>query len=573
MKTLLITLILLAAIGLRAADSTIGNLVTNSAAPGYKFVMEDPGVIDYGITFQNLTNQILSGLSVSYGGTFSNAQYVLQSPITNQTYASNVVSGGIVPIGTLTTSTNWNATSGGFYQSDGVSRWLGVNGNGLTNLNATNLTGSVNLTNSYGTLPQAGLPSGVLTNNDTRGWTNGAGVLINTGTGAIGSGSGQTNAFEVSTSYSPRAIGVNTNGTAYFQNGGCYINSGFYFSSLYNWAYGGQVLALGPSPASIKAGGSGGSLDVNANGAGALTLGSKTDFSVACKDVFITSTNATVLSVNGLKVSGTLTATNGVIQQLKPSFTTNFTCTTNLQFYCCNGTNQVITLPNAANVPNVLYRFSMTNGFAKVILTNATGAQTIRDGSSLSLTLIGIQAASLISDGAHWWNAGKIKTVFPTAQFSCTTNIPMTAATTAYPVTFNSTDFDYSQGIVLAAGTNANGFASKMWITNSGIYEFDPSIVVNFGGNNTVTIWFRKDGVNIPNSATAIKGAAGGSIRCVTIPFVVTVTNAAAYEIWTLSSSTGDSLSIQAAGGVAPDDYPLSPSVICPVKRLSDTWP
>lgn len=296
---------------------------------------------------------------------------------------------------------------------------------------------------------------------------------------------------------------------------------------------------------------------------------------------YVTATN--ILATSSLQVTGTGTnylgttfatnfnAINGVLQNVKTSFSTNFTCTTNQQVYFCNGTNQLVTLPDASTCASVIYRICVTNGWAKVIITNATGTQTIRDGSSLSHTQIGIGNPAFISDGAHWWPASKIKNIMANAQFSCTTNIPLTSAAVAYPVTFNSTDFNNSQGIALLAGTN--GLLSKMWITNSGQYEFSPSIVITFGGNNTVTTWFRSNGTNISNSATAIKGAAGGSIRCVTIPFLVTVTQPTAFEIWCLSSNTGDSLSIQAAGGSAPDDYPLSPSVICPVKKISDTWP
>lgn len=278
--------------------------------------------------------------------------------------------------------------------------------------------------------------------------------------------------------------------------------------------------------------------------------------------------NAYLRTIYGsnILVNGNITATNGVIQMVKPSFSTNFTCTTNLQFYLCNGTNQVVTLPNAANVPKVIYRFSCTNGYSKLIITNATGAQTIRDGTSLSYTNIGIAEVGFLSDGANWWLASRGKLVFPNAQFSTTTNIPLAVANTAYPVTFNSVDFDNSQGIVLGAGTN--GLNSKMWITNSGSYEFSPSVVISFGGNNTVRYWFRSNGTNIANSCTPVRGQ-NNTIRVVTVVFVVTVTEPTAFEIWAESDSTSESLLAQAASG----NYPAAPAVICPVKRISDIWP
>lgn len=281
----------------------------------------------------------------------------------------------------------------------------------------------------------------------------------------------------------------------------------------------------------------------------------------------VTISSGNITNTGTIASGGFMSPTNGVMMQMKSSFTTNFTCTTNIQVYCCNGTNQLITLPNAANTPGLTFRFVVTNGWAKVIITNSTGAQTIRDGTSLSFTQIGIGSPAFISDGAHWWPAARTRVVMPNAQFSCTTNIPLTAANTAYPVTFNSTDFDYSQGIVLGAGTN--GLLSKMWITNSGEYIFLPSIVESFSGANTIRYWFRSNDTNVPNSGTPALGAAAGTIRVITVAFRVHVTAPTAFEIWAQSTSTGDTLSAEAASG----NYPASPSVICPVQKISDLWP
>lgn len=277
-------------------------------------------------------------------------------------------------------------------------------------------------------------------------------------------------------------------------------------------------------------------------------------------------TNYIIVDSTGISTAGNLFATNGLKQMVKTSFTTNFTCTTNLQAYLCNGTNQVITLPNAANVPNIVYRFASTNGWGSFILTNATGAQTIRDGVSLSHKQIGITPLNVMSDGEAWWFVSKDQAVNPNAQFSCSTNIPLTLANTAYPVTFNSVDFDNSQGIALKAGTN--GLLSKMWVTNSGQYEFTPSVVMSFGGNNYVRYWFRSNDTNIPNSCTPVRGQ-NNTVRVVTVPFLVSVTQPTAFEIWAQSDSTTESLLAQAASG----NYPAAPCIICPVKRISDLWP
>jgi hypothetical protein len=62
MKRLLTFLMLLVGLAALAADSTIGNLTPITTVPGaYRMPWENTGVVDYYITFANLTNQILSG--------------------------------------------------------------------------------------------------------------------------------------------------------------------------------------------------------------------------------------------------------------------------------------------------------------------------------------------------------------------------------------------------------------------------------------------------------------------------------------------------------------------------------
>jgi hypothetical protein len=280
----------------------------------------------------------------------------------------------------------------------------------------------------------------------------------------------------------------------------------------------------------------------------------------------------TVNSTNGAIIGGgTATFTNGVITQYKPYFFTNYTCTTNAQIYFASGTNQIITLPNAAHVPGVVYRISSTNRWGNFIITNATGAQTIRDGSSFSFTQVGIGSPSFISDGANWWPAARTKVIMPNAQFSTTNTIALTSEDVAYPVSFGSIDFNNSQGIALGLGTNGVAL-SKMWITNSGQYEFTPSVISTYDGNNTVRFWFRQDNTNVTASSTPQKGQ-NGSVRVSTVAFSVNVTGPTAFEIWASSNHTGETLAHEAAGGTPPNDYPAAPAVICPVKRISDSFP
>lgn len=271
-----------------------------------------------------------------------------------------------------------------------------------------------------------------------------------------------------------------------------------------------------------------------------------------------------------LLVSGSFTATNGVAQIVKISFFTNFTAVSNIQAYCVSGTNQVITMPDTTNTTvGVIYRFSSTNGYGSYTLQTAQADQSIRQSGVTTFTQIGIGESGWWHDGKNWWPASKSRLVMPSAQFSCSTNITLTAANTAYPITLNSTDFNNSQGIALLAGTN--GLLSKMWITNSGVYEFTPSLVINYSGAHTVRMWFRSNGTNIPNSCTMIAGAAS-DISVMTVPFIVNVTTPTPFEMWVESTSILPSASF-IQGAAASGNYPAAPSVICPVKRISDPWP
>jgi hypothetical protein len=64
MKRLIYSIALMFGLPLMAADSTIGNLTPITTVPNtYRMPWENPGVQDYYITYQNLTNQILSGIS------------------------------------------------------------------------------------------------------------------------------------------------------------------------------------------------------------------------------------------------------------------------------------------------------------------------------------------------------------------------------------------------------------------------------------------------------------------------------------------------------------------------------
>lgn len=436
----------------------------------------------------------------------------------------NITHTNLYVAGNIVAGTNIISTNGIFYG----------NGSGLTNL-------SVYGTNVIGPIDNASLPPGVLTNNETLVTTFSNGVTI------------QGLSWLAQSNGTARVLLTNGTITASGQATAAGVTA-----TVNNSTFARVRVTLG-SAADAAVGSS------VANGTG-LYMPNTTNVALTAGGV-----EQIRLGNNAATLPGTIAPTNGTILQVKPPFTTNFTATISQQVYQCYGTNQVITLPSGAAVNGIIFRFASTNGHGSFILTNTLG--TIRDGSSTSFAQIGIGSPAFISTdgGTNWWPAARTKVVFPTAQFSCSTNIPLTLANTAYPITFNSTDFNNSQGIALALGTNGTHY-SKMWITNSGQYEFDPSVVISFGGNDIVRYWFKSNDTNIPNSCTPVKGQ-NNTIRVVTVPFIVNVTQPTAYEIWAESDNNVENILAQAAGGVAPNDYPAAPSIICPIKRISDPWP
>lgn len=294
--------------------------------------------------------------------------------------------------------------------------------------------------------------------------------------------------------------------------------------------------------------------------------------------IIVESTNSTStlsnLIVQGTEtVGGTLSATNGLVLQMKPSFTTNFTCTTNLQFYCLNGNGQIITLPNAANVPGVVYTFSTTNKLAiPFIVTNSTGTQTIADGASLSYTNNdnGIKVASFISDGSAWWLTKKSRTTLPSASWSCSTNITFGSVTNM--VTLDTTEANNGVGITLDNSAWATaGVGSKIWVTNAGMYMLTFSAVWSKvgGGAANGDVWIRQDGVTIPRTMTLGTIQNSTSTNVMTVNFILPVTKTTYFDL--VGASPDGLAQMQAMPAItSPFARPACPSIIVTINKCSD---
>lgn len=265
-------------------------------------------------------------------------------------------------------------------------------------------------------------------------------------------------------------------------------------------------------------------------------------------------------------VAGTVFPTNGVALQTKSSFFTNFTAIPSIQVYCCNGTNQLITLPDCTNTtPYIIYRFACTNKYGSFTLTNANGVQTIRDGLSLSFKQVGIGSPSFFHDGAAWWPAARTKIVMPSASWSTTTNIPLTSVVASNIITYDTPEFNNSQGIALVNG-------SDIYATNAGDYLLTYSAMCNAGHNNDwMSIWLVKDGTNVARTRTDVCFSTTAVTNCVTVNYFVSVGSVPSYfRLVGRALSTGNAIVGAAATAT---NGPAAPSIIVTINRISDPYP
>lgn len=125
----------------------------------------------------------------------------------------------------------------------------------------------------------------------------------------------------------------------------------------------------------------------------------------------------------------------------------------------------------------------------------------------------------------------------------------------------------------LDTGISGTGIAvnasSRITFTDAGTYLLAPSIQFanSSGTDHTATVWFRKNGTNIANSAStmSIPNNAAGSLTVFAVSWIETVTAGQYIEIMWAVSNIAVSADATAVGAVAP----AIPSVIVPVTRVA----
>jgi hypothetical protein len=154
----------------------------------------------------------------------------------------------------------------------------------------------------------------------------------------------------------------------------------------------------------------------------------------------------------------------------------------------------------------------------------------------------------------------------PYGAFQDSTDQTAANTTTAYAVTFNTTDF--SNGVTLASG-------SRFTVVDAGIWNCQFSIQMKNTTNDTqdAEIWFRKNGTNIDNSNSRFnlsprKSSGDPSHIIAALNFFVSMNSTDYIEIMWRVSDVGVSIEHYAAG--TSPTRPATPSAIVTMSFVSN---
>ena len=154
----------------------------------------------------------------------------------------------------------------------------------------------------------------------------------------------------------------------------------------------------------------------------------------------------------------------------------------------------------------------------------------------------------------------------PYGAFQDSTDQVAANTTTAYAVTFNTTDF--SNGVTLASG-------SRITVADAGIWnlQFSIQFTNTTNASQDVDIWFRKNGTNIDNSNSKFgfaprKGAGDPYHIIAAMNFFVSLNATDYVEIMWRTTDTGVSIEHYAAG--TSPTRPAVPSAIVTMSFVSN---
>lgn len=144
--------------------------------------------------------------------------------------------------------------------------------------------------------------------------------------------------------------------------------------------------------------------------------------------------------------------------------------------------------------------------------------------------------------------------------FSDTQSHTANTANTGYPMSLNTTDF--SSGVSTAVGDN-----TKIVVSQSGLYnfQFSTQFVSSNSSAKEIYIWARKDGQDIPNSATRMTIVGNGVYMVAAWNFVVSMNANNYFQLMWAVTDTSVSIAAPTATAFAP----ATPSTILTVTQVA----
>jgi len=148
----------------------------------------------------------------------------------------------------------------------------------------------------------------------------------------------------------------------------------------------------------------------------------------------------------------------------------------------------------------------------------------------------------------------------PYGSFSSTANQTVSGANVTTVLTYNTTE-----------GSSQTYFSGgKIYVQATGIYRITYSIQADTssGGSQSVRVWLRQNGTNVNRTGSFFSIANNGE-NVAFCEFIISLIAGDYIEIVFQSSDANMTASAISAGGTAPNNYPVTPSIITNINKIA----
>jgi hypothetical protein len=217
-------------------------------------------------------------------------------------------------------------------------------------------------------------------------------------------------------------------------------------------------------------------------------------------------------------------------------------------------------LTNPSDLSIQKYNNGFTTGY---IVLDGVKSMTMDSTASITgVDTLGMTGAGAITGVSSINGIPYPPTLATFASFYSSATIPVTAANTPTLLTYTNTVSNVG-GYGISGGT--------ITVPQNGYYEIIPSIVFtkSGGGVSTIYFWFRRGGVDIPESGNQLSIDGNNTETIATVSFITPLLSALEdIEIWFASSDATVIAKFDPAQTAPPYDRPAVPSIITTIKQL-----